>query len=88
MSHTFSNLGNIARRVSVLIAVTALAAATGCFHVSQRALDNGRALSSSMQYRDFLAGRRDPAALRSLYYTSSSLPYSQRNVRYPAFGRW
>jgi hypothetical protein len=88
MSLTFSKVGSAARRVAVVLTVSALAAATGCLHVSQRAWDNGRAMSSSMQYRDVLAGRRDPAAMRALYYTSTSLPYSQHSVRYPAFGRW
>lgn len=88
MQLTFSTLARVAGRVGVFAGVTLLAGSSGCFHVSQRAWDNGRAMRSSLQYGDILAGRRDPAALRALYYSSTSLPSAQRNVRYPAFGHW
>lgn len=88
MSSTSFNAGAMLRRVPLLIGLAALMGATGCIHVSQRAWDNGRAMSSTWQYRDVLAGNRNPKAMRSVYYNATPLAFMQQSVPFPAFGHW
>ena len=79
---------SVARRVTFLIAVGALVAATGCIHVSSRVRYNGEAMSSTWQYRSFMLGDRSPSTLRAMYYSSDARNLGHRSVAYPAFGRW
>ena len=79
---------SVVRRISFLLAAAALAAATGCVHVSQRAWYNGQAMSSSWQYRSVMFGDVNPSTLRGTYYSSNALNIGHRSVAYPGFGHW
>jgi len=79
---------SVTRRVTFLLAATALAAATGCVHVSQRAWYNGQAMSSSWQYRSVMFGDVNPSTLRGMYYGSDARNLGHHSVAYPAFGHW
>ncbi|HEY8174601.1 MAG TPA: hypothetical protein VIF32_02820 [Gemmatimonadaceae bacterium] len=80
---------SVVRSVSFAILLGALAAASGCVSVSPRVWYNGQAMSSSWQYRDVLAGDRNPAKLRAIYYGADARRFGQRSLPpYPAFGRW
>jgi hypothetical protein len=74
----------------VILAILAGAAMlmSGCVHISQRAIDNGRAMSNSMQYQDVMAGDRSMRSLRQLYYRADARMMHHRDVRYPLFGSW
>lgn len=72
----------------LIILAGVLASTTGCIHVSQRALDNGRAMTSSLQYREVMAGNVNPSTLRKLYYRSNARMMYARDLKYPAFGNW
>ena len=76
------------RRVLFLLAGVVLASSTGCIHISQRALDNGRAMTSSVQYLDVMSGNVNNASLRRLYYRSNALSMYKRDLPYAPFGHW
>jgi hypothetical protein len=88
MSSTSSVPRTIVRRLSLVIALGALAAATGCASVPSRVWYNGQAMTQSWQYRDVLAGNGNPAKLRAIYYGSDARRINQRSVQFPAFGKW
>ena len=70
------------------IVVGALALLSGCIHVPHRAIDNGRAMSNSLAYRQFMAGDRNPATLKKLYYRADARLTHHREVPFPLFGNW
>lgn len=74
----------------LILAILAGAATlmSGCVHISQRAIDNGRAMSNSMQYQDVMAGDRSMRSLKRLYYRADARAMYHRDVRYPLFGTW
>jgi hypothetical protein len=76
------------RRVLLLLAGGVLASSTGCIHVSQRAIDNGRAMTSSLQYYDVMSGNVNNASLKRLYYRSNARLMYQRDLPYAPFGHW
>ena len=78
----------ILRRVALMIALGALAAATGCASVPSRVWYNGQAMTQSWQYRDVLAGNANPAKLRAIYYSSDARLINRSSVPFPAFGHW
>ena len=76
------------RRIALFLAGVVLASSTGCIHISQRALDNGRAMTSSVQYYDVMSGNVNNASLKRLYYRSNALKMYQRDLPYAPFGHW
>lgn len=83
-----SSSNRLDRRIALAIAVTAAILTSGCMHVSQRAWDNGRAMTSSHQYRQVMNGDRSIGAVRNLYYRSNARLMYQRDVPFPYFGHW
>jgi hypothetical protein len=79
----------IARTAAVAAAIALAMLATGCIHVSQRALDNGRAMQMSNGYQDVMTGNVNPRTLRSLYYSSNgySLAFGSTR-RFAPFTHW
>jgi hypothetical protein len=75
-------------RTLLLIAAALLASTTGCIHVSQRAWDNGRAMTSSRQYQEIMAGSVNQRTLHALYLRSNPLSALQRDLPYAPFGNW
>jgi hypothetical protein len=76
------------KRTLILVAGALLASTTGCIHVSQRAIDNGRAMTSSGAYRDVMSGNVNNASLRKLYYRSNARLMYARDLPYAPFGTW
>lgn len=70
------------------ILVGAVTLLSGCVHVSQRAIDNGRAMTNSLQYRQVMSGDRSMSSLKRLYYRADARLMYHRDVRYPSFGSW
>jgi hypothetical protein len=76
------------RHVVLAILVSAVTLLSGCLHISQRAIDNGRAMSNSLQYRQVMSGDRSMRSLKQLYYRADARLMYHRDVRYPLFGSW
>lgn len=76
------------RHMVLAVLVSAVALLSGCVHVSQRAVDNGRAMSNSLQYRQVMSGDRSMRSLKRLYYRADARLMYHRDVRYPLFGSW
>ena len=76
------------RHMVLAVLVSAVALLSGCVHVSQRAVDNGRAMSNSLQYRQVMSGERSMRSLKRLYYRADARLMYHRDVRYPLFGSW
>lgn len=76
------------RHVVLAILVSAATLLSGCVHVSQRAIDNGRAMTNSPQYRQVMSGDRSMKSLKRLYYRADARLMFHRDVRYPLFGSW
>jgi hypothetical protein len=77
-----------ARHVVLAILAVAVTSLSGCVHVSQRAIDNGRAMSGSLQYQQVMSGDRSMRSLKRLYYRADARLMYHRDVRYPLFGSW
>ena len=79
-----------ARRVAkIVLGMASLGALGGCFHVSQRAIANGRQLGYTTT-EQVIYGPRNPAAQRQLYNSlqSSAFGYQTTNRLYwPRFKR-
>ena len=79
-----------ARRIAkIVLAGASLGALGGCFHISQRALANGRQLGYGTADQ-VIYGQRNPAAQRQLYNSlqSSAFGYQVTNRPYwPQFKR-
>lgn len=76
------------RHVVLAILVSAVALLSGCVHISQRAIDNGRSMSNSLQYQQVMSGDRSMKSLKRLYYRADARLMYHRDVRYPLFGSW
>ena len=76
------------RQMALAILAGAATLMSGCLHVSQRAIDNGRAMSNSLQYRQVMSGDRSMRSLKRLYYRADARLMHHRDVRYPSFGSW
>lgn len=76
------------RHLALAILAGAMAMASGCIHIPQRAIDNGRAMTSSLQYRQVMSGDRSMRSLKRLYYRADARLMYHRDVRYPLFGSW
>ena len=76
------------RHMVLAVLVSAVALLSGCVHVSQRAVDNGRAMSNSLQYRQVMSGDRSMRSHKRLYYRADARLMYHRDVRYPLFGSW
>lgn len=77
------------RVAKIVLATTSLGALGGCFHVSQRALANGRQLGYSTTDA-VIYGEHNPTAQRQLYnrLQSSAFGYQYSSPRYwPIFKR-
>ena len=71
------------RRVAqVLAAAASLAALSGCFHIPQRALANGRQLGYGTT-QQVLYGEHNPTAQRQLYNSLQSSAFGYRVVNRP-----
>jgi hypothetical protein len=68
--------------VKVLVAAGFFAALGGCFHVSQRALANGRQLGYETTAQ-VIYGERNPAAQRQLYNTLQASAFGYQTVYRP-----
>ena len=77
-----------ARVVAIGMAFGALALTSACVRVSQRALQNGRAMTSSWQYRAMLNGDVNKTTFQGMYFTSNALSAYQRSLPYQPFGHW
>ena len=77
------------KKVGLAAALAAFGLTTGCIHVSQRALENGRAMTSTYQYRNVMYGNRDMKNLRELYYSTGNARLSRYSAPpFTPFGRW
>jgi hypothetical protein len=74
------------RNALLLIAAGLLASTTGCIHVSQRAIDNGRSMTSSLAYQRIMSGNVNRTTLQELYWRSNSLQLYARDLPYAPFG--
>jgi hypothetical protein len=74
--------------VILAVVVGAVTLLSGCIHISQRAIDNGRAMSNSLQYQQVMSGDRSMQSLKRLYYRADARLMFRRDVRYPLFGSW
>jgi hypothetical protein len=76
----------LARTMVALVAISTLG---GCFHISQRALANGAALSrNDVDARSVVYGDRNPRAMRLLQSRMNIRGSHSASVQYPAFGQW
>lgn len=82
------NSTSVRRHVILAVLVGAATLMSGCVHISQRAIDNGRSMSNSLQYRQVMSGDRSMRSLKRLYYRADALRMYQRDLRYPLFGSW
>jgi hypothetical protein len=76
------------RNALLLVAGVLLASTTGCIHVSQRAIDNGRSMTSSLAYQRIMSGNVNRTTLQELYWRSNALQMYSRDLPYAPFGRW
>lgn len=76
------------RRTIVVLAGALLASTAGCIHVSQRAIDNGRAMTSSLSYREVMSGNVNKNSLQRLYWRSNALVMYKQDLPYAPFGNW
>ena len=73
------------RNALLLVAGALLASTTGCIHVSQRAIDNGRSMTSSLAYRRVMSGDVNRTTLQELYWRSNSFQLYARDLPYAPF---
>jgi hypothetical protein len=83
-----TNSRSAARLAAVGIAFGALALTSACIHVSQRAWQNGRGMTSSWQYRAVMSGDVNRTTLQGMYWSSSALNVGHRSLPYQPFGYW
>lgn len=76
------------RNALLLIAGALLASTTGCIHISQRAIDNGRAMTSSLAYREVMSGNVNKSSLQRLYWRSNAFMTYKKDLPYAPFGNW
>lgn len=77
----------VRRIAKVIAAVVSLGALGGCFHVSQRALANGRQLGYGTT-EQVLYGGHNPAAQRHLYNTLQSSAFGYQVTARPYVPRF
>ncbi|MGH7637752.1 MAG: hypothetical protein ACREOK_08870 [Gemmatimonadaceae bacterium] len=76
------------RHLALAILAGAMTLMSGCIHISQRAIDNGRSMTNSLQYRQVMSGDRSMSSLKRLYYRADARLLHHRDIRYPLFGSW
>ena len=70
------------RVAKIILATTSLGALGGCFHISQRALANGRQLGYSTT-TEVIYGERNPTAQRQMYSRLQSSAFGHQVTNRP-----
>jgi hypothetical protein len=73
-------------RAAVIVGVVSTLGA--CAPISQRAWDNGRAMTQSRAFRAAASGDMSVRTHRELYSSANPRLYNVRQANYPAFGDW
>jgi hypothetical protein len=74
--------------VRVAIVASAVSLLGACAPISQRAWDNGRAMTSSRAFRAAASGDMSVRTHRELMSSADARRIGYREVAYPAFGDW
>lgn len=89
MQRGWARRARSARRLTLsAVALGAFMGVGGCFHVSQRALANGRTLSYNGTEGSLLYGDHDLGSQRRTFYRADAYRAHYRQVPFPYFGHW
>lgn len=76
------------RLIRAALAACAVATLGACAAIPERAMANGRAMSSSRAYQKAMSGDMSLQTQRQLKAGASPLRLRSREVAYPPFGDW